>query len=80
MGAIPDAIKHNFDVLLRAAANGDLAVISCTDTKSGEPRWVIAAVSLNRGEANITPIGHMATGNPYEDYKPCLDATPGTVQ
>lgn len=36
--AIPDHIRANFETLLRAARNGDLALMECTDASNGIPR------------------------------------------
>ena len=35
--SIPDHIRTNFDTLLRAASNGHLALMECTDAITGEP-------------------------------------------
>lgn len=60
----------NFETLKKAAANGDLALIESTDAKTGEYRAVIAAMGWDGNQYLITPLGHMATGNPFEDYVP----------
>lgn len=66
---IPPGVAANFQTLLRAAAAGDLGLISCNDAKTGEPRWVIAAFARQRGGGiAMTPFGHMSGGNPYDDY------------
>jgi len=67
---IPDHIRANFQTLMRAAENGDLALMECADAESGEPRYVICAVGRNGGEYLFTPFGHLAEGNPYEAYHP----------
>ena len=70
--AIPDHIKTNFNTLLEAAKNGDLALVECHDLKTGELRYVLSAVSHNKvtGNYDIVPFGHLASGNPYNDYTP----------
>ncbi len=68
--AIPDHVRTNFDTLLRAAANGDLALMDCTDALTGEPRYVLCAVGRAGEEFVFTPFGHLAPGNPYEAYIP----------
>ncbi len=69
--AIPIPIRQNFQTLLRAAEVGHLALLECTDAKTGEPRYVICAIASNAGFHDITPFGHMSTSeNPYEDYIP----------
>ncbi|SMF81701.1 hypothetical protein SAMN06265365_1419 [Tistlia consotensis] len=67
---IPDHIRANFQTLMRAAENGDLALMECLDAESGAPRYVICAVGRNGGEYLLTPFGHLAEGNPYEAYHP----------
>lgn len=68
--AIPDSARVNFETLLRAAKNGDLALMECTDAASGSPRYVICAVGRAEGDYLFTPFGHLAEGNPYEAYVP----------
>jgi hypothetical protein len=38
---IPDHARANFQTLLRAAADGNLALMVCADALTGEPRYVI---------------------------------------
>ena len=66
--AIRDHARTNFNTLLRAAADGNLALMECTDTTTGEPRYVIAAVGRDRRGIVMTPFGHLADGNPYDAY------------
>lgn len=68
--AIPDAYRHNFQTLLRAAEQGDLALIECADAATGEPRYVICAVGRADGDYLMTPFGHLHDGNPFEAYVP----------
>jgi hypothetical protein len=68
--AIPDYARANFETLLRAAANGDLALMECTDSSTGETRYVIAAVGRENDDYLFTPFGHLAGENPYEAYRP----------
>ncbi len=70
---IPDAVKANFQTLLRAAAAGDLALVAGTDAHSGEPRFILCAVGRDAGEYVLTPFGHLAAGNPFDDYEPPFD-------
>ncbi len=75
--SIPDDARANFNTLLRAAASGDLALVECADTATGEPRYVLCAVGRDGGDYVMTPFGHLAPGNPFEAYLPpeaCLDA------
>ncbi len=67
--AIPEAIKANFNTLLRAADSGDLALLECTDAKTGEVRYVLTAFAeQDDGTIIGTPFGHLSAGNPYEEY------------
>ena len=67
---IPDHAKANFATLLRAAADGNLALMECTDVATGAPRYVICAVGRDGGDYVFTPFGHLAPGDPYETYQP----------
>ncbi len=68
--AIPKAFKKNFETLLAAAKNGDLALLECEDAVTKEPRYVICAVGRDSGEYVMTPFGHLCEKNPYEAYIP----------
>lgn len=72
--AIPDYATANFETLLQAARAGDLALMECTETQSGEIRYVLCAVGRGTdkdgGDYVMTPFGHLAPGNPYEAYMP----------
>jgi len=67
--SISDHARANFRTLLRAAENGHLALMECADAVTGEPRYVICAVSRD-GDCRFTPFGHLAEGNPYDAYVP----------
>ncbi|MFC7706193.1 DUF6117 family protein [Plastorhodobacter daqingensis] len=68
--AIPDPVRANFDTLLRAAGDGNLALIECLDSGKREVRYVLCAVDRAGGDYVFTPFGHLADGNPYEAYLP----------
>lgn len=68
--AIPEAYIRNFRTMLRAAEQGDLSMLECTDAITGEPRYVLCAVSLQGSDYVMTPFGHLHDGNPYEAYLP----------
>lgn len=68
--SIPDHAHANFQTLLRAAADGNLALLECADAETGAVRYVISAVGRDGGEFLFTPFGHLADGNPYEAYRP----------
>lgn len=68
--SIPHHARANFNTLLRAAEDGSLALMECTDTVTGEPRYVICALGRDDGDYVFTPFGHLADGNPYDAYRP----------
>jgi hypothetical protein len=68
--SIPDHARKNFQTLLRAAADGNLALLECADAKNGEPRYVICAVGRDGRDFLFTPFGHLATGNPFDACLP----------
>lgn len=75
--SIPDHARASFQTLLRAAAEGNLALLECTDAATGATRYVICAVGRAEGDFVFTPFGHLADGNPYEAYvPPAADAPP----
>lgn len=67
---IPDDAKANFHTLLRAAADGNLALMECLDARTSEPRYVLCAVGHDGIDRVFTPFGHLAEGNPYDAYAP----------
>lgn len=68
--AIPEYARENFQTMLRAAENGDLALMECADAATGSPRYVICAVGRENTDYIFTPFGHLAEQNPYEAYRP----------
>ena len=75
--SILDHARTNFETLLRAAADGNLALMECVDAATGAPRYVICAVDRSDGDFVFTPFGHLAEGNPFEAYlPPAGDETP----
>ncbi len=64
--AIPEYARTNFQTLLRAAREDNLALMECTEVETGEIRFVLCAVGRNDGDYVMTPFGHLAPGNPYE--------------
>lgn len=74
---IPDYARAHFETLLRAAADGYLALMECSDAITGEPRYVICAVARDGADFAFTPFGHLAGGNPFDVY--LLPSDPLTV-
>ena len=75
--SIPDHARTNFDTLLRAASNGNLALMESTDAITGKPRYVICDVGREGTDYLFTPFRHLADGNPYDAYLPPAETLPG---
>lgn len=63
--------KANFNNLVRAAKNGDIALMQCTDAKTGEE--VAAVCMVNRdaeGNVEFAPVAKLFNSNPYEELLP----------
>ena len=57
--------------MLRAARNGDLALLECTDAKTGAPVMAICMMSICAdGEMQMTPVAKIFDGNPFEELVP----------
>jgi hypothetical protein len=68
--SIPDHARSNFQTLLRAAADGNLALMECADAATGQSRYVVCATAWDGTEYVFTPFGHLADGNPYDACLP----------
>lgn len=67
--AITEGYTANFQTLLAAARNQDLALIECTDAKTGVS--VITICAIERGdEYRAVPLAKMFDGSPYEELIP----------
>lgn len=70
-GKLPEHHKQWFSQLQKASSAGDLALLSCLDAKTMEPRSVLALMGNENGDFVMTPVGHLCTeDNPYEAYIP----------
>jgi hypothetical protein len=67
--ALREGDLANFRTLLRAAKNGDLALVESRRKSNGEYVALIAAVSQEGEEFIVGPLGEMVAGNPYELYE-----------
>jgi hypothetical protein len=74
--SIPDHARANFETLLRAAADSNLAFMECKDAVTSEPRYVICAVGRDGTDFVLTPFGHLADGNPFDAYLPPSEPLP----
>ena len=69
--ALNKAHQQNLETLIRAAKDGNLCLMECTEIATGEPRAVICAVQPDStGKIVFVPFGHLCPGNPYEAYEP----------
>src|SRR3546814_14108759 len=67
---IPDHASRNFQTLLLAARNDDLALMECLDAETRELRYVLCAVGRDGDDSVFTPFGHLAHGPPFTAYRP----------
>lgn len=69
--AIPQGHGQNFDTLLEAVKAGDVALLECQLTATGETVSVICAVNrLPHEETQFVPFAMLFNGNPYEAVSP----------
>ena len=68
--AIQKGDKRNFDTLLKAAKHGELALLECQDSSSGEARSVICAVNRDGEGFEFVPLAKLFSGNPYDEVTP----------
>ena len=69
--AIAKGYVVNFETLKRACANGDLALVECTENATGQPAVLIGAVQReDNGDVSFTPLCRMFDGNPYKLFTP----------
>lgn len=62
--------RKNFDTLKRAFGNGDVALMECTDAKTGEYVAVVCAVTRTDEEVVMAPLAKLFGGNSYEEVIP----------
>jgi Family of unknown function (DUF6117) len=74
--SIPDYARANFETLLRAVADSNLALMECKDAVTSEPRYVICAVGRDGTDFVFTPFGHLADGNPFDASLPPSEPLP----
>ena len=68
--AIAPGYEANFETMRRASADGNLALMECTDAVTGKPVITICAVEHHDGEFHFKPMAKMFDGNPYEELVP----------
>lgn len=67
---IPQPYRDNFTTLLRAVSNGDACLMECHERQTGQPAYVICAVSRIGPEYLFTPFARLFDGNPYDLLTP----------
>lgn len=78
---IAKGYKTNFQTLLRAAGNGDLALIECQDAATKKPVITICAIGRDAaGNVGMTPLAKLFDGNPYEELIPPGDPADTLIQ
>lgn len=65
---IPDARARAFLALVRAAEQGRLALVECTDARTGEARHVLCAETGH--PIVMMPFGHLHAGDARHAYLP----------
>jgi hypothetical protein len=68
--AIQKGYQSNLETIIKAAKNGDLALVECTDKVTGNTVIAVCAISYVDGEYIISPLAKMFDGNPYEELNP----------
>lgn len=68
--AISKGHKANFETLKRAAANGHLALVECTDKKTGATVIAVCAIGRDGSDYTVHPFARMFDGNPYDELNP----------
>lgn len=69
-GRIMDGEKANFEMLKRAADNGDLAIVSAVREADTQRVALLCAVSWEGGAYSFAPLAMLLPDdNPYEAYR-----------
>jgi len=62
--------KENFETLIRAIKDGQVALMDCIEKSTGDHVAVICGVSFDGKEYHFTPFAKFFNGNPYELLTP----------
>lgn len=77
--SISKTYRNNFETLLRAAANKDLALMECHDAKTRRPVYTVCAMQREKnGDVSAVPLAKLFDGNPYEELLPPQLGEPDT--
>lgn len=76
-----DGDKRNFETLLAAAQNGDLALLLATRRADGAEVALVCAVNRDDDASYaFIPLAVMVEGNPFEDFDPPDEPVPGVTR
>lgn len=68
--AIANGHRTNFNTLIEAFENGDVALLECELKSTGEQVAVIVAANRVNDEIEFVPFAMLFNGNPYEFLNP----------
>jgi hypothetical protein len=71
--SIPGGYRLNFQTMLRAAQDGQLALMECTEKATGLSAFVVCMVNPpdeEDGEVEFVPVARLFDGNPYDEVDP----------
>jgi hypothetical protein len=63
---IPQPYRDNFTTLLEAVSNGDACLMECHEQQTGQPAYVIFAVSRIGPDYEFIPFARLFDANPYD--------------
>lgn len=61
---------NNFDTLCHAMERGEVALLECTDAKTGQVVIALCAVQFFKGQFHMAPLAKLFDGNPYKELIP----------
>lgn len=64
-----EADSKNFQTLICADTNGDLALLSAVRKFDGKPVALVCAVNRVDGNTSFSPLAVMIEGNPFQDFE-----------
>lgn len=69
--SLPEYTRINFQTMLRAAQDGQLALMECIDKRTGKPVSVVCMVNQPEGEdIEMVPVATMFDVSPYDVLEP----------
>ena len=68
--AIPKVFSQNFNTLLEAVRDGNVALMECTNQETEQPVYVICAVEYDGSDYTFVPFAKLFDGDPYEEVTP----------